>query len=95
MVNSFCLSSMQKFKPVNTYQLMILPPCVEDFIPSGHLSRVINDVVETMNVIDIETRYSYLGQKSYHPYLLSKLLFYEYSTGMRSGRKKQTPKQSI
>lgn len=41
---------MQKFKPVNNDQLMLLPPSVEDFIPSGHLARVINDVVETIDV---------------------------------------------
>ena len=55
---------------------MLLPPSVEDFIPSAHLARVINDVVETIGVKEIEARYSYLGQKSYHPHLLLKLLFY-------------------
>ena len=67
---------MQKFKPVINDQLMLLPPSVEDFIPSAHLARVINDVVETIGVKEIEARYSYLGQKSYHPHLLLKLLFY-------------------
>ena len=78
---------MQKFKPVSNDQLMLLPPSVEDFIPSGHLARIINDVVETIDVKEIEARYSYLGQKSYHPHLLLKLLFYGYSVGLRSGRK--------
>ncbi len=78
---------MQKFKPVNNDQLMLLPPSVEDFIPSGHLATVINDVVETIDVSAIEASYSHLGQKSYHPHLLLKVLFYGYSIGMRSGRK--------
>lgn len=78
---------MQKFKPVNNEQLYLLPPSVEDFIPAGHLARVINDVVETIDVKTIETKYSFLGQKSYHPHLLLKLLFYGYSIGIRSGRK--------
>lgn len=78
---------MQKFKPVSNDQLMLLPPSVEDFIPSGHLARVISDVVETIDVKDIEARYSHLGQKSYSPHLLLKLLFYGYSIGIRSGRK--------
>ena len=78
---------MQKFKPVSNDQLMLLPPSVEDFIPLGHLARVINDVVETIDVKEIESRYSYLGQKSYHPHLLLKLLFYGYSIGIRSGRR--------
>ncbi len=29
---------------------MLLPPSVEDFIAPGHLARVINDVVETIDV---------------------------------------------
>jgi transposase len=78
---------MQKFKPVNNDQLFLLPPSIEDFIPADHLARVINDVVETIDIREIEARYSYLGQKSYHPHLLLKVLFYGYSIGIRSGRK--------
>ena len=78
---------MEKFKPINNDQLFLLPPSVEDFVPADHLARVIKEVVETIDVCNIESRYSYLGQKSYHPHLLLKLLFYGYSIGIRSGRK--------
>lgn len=87
MIDNFCLCDMQKFKPVSNEELMLLPPSVADFIPSGHLARVINDVVETIDVKALEARYSFLGQKSYHPHLLLKVLFYGYSIGIRSGRK--------
>lgn len=78
---------MEKFKSLSTGQLFLLPPSIEDFIPPDHLARVINEVVETIDVSTIEAKYSYLGQKSYHPHLLLKLLFYGYSIGIRSGRK--------
>ena len=78
---------MKKFKPVNNDQLYLLPPSIEDFIPANHLARIINEVVDTINVREIELKYSHLGQKSYHPHLLLKILFYGYSIGMRSGRK--------
>jgi transposase len=78
---------MQKFKATNNEQLFLLPPSIEDFIPCDHLARVINEVVETIDVAEVEGKYSYLGQKSYHPHLLLKLLFYGYSIGIRSGRK--------
>ena len=78
---------MEKFKPLLTEQLFLLPPSVEDFIPQGHLARVICEVVETIDVSEIVKKYSYLGQKSYHPQLLLKLLFYGYSIGVRSGRR--------
>ena len=78
---------MKKFKPVNNDQLYLLPPSIEDFIPANHLARIINEVVDTIDVTEIELKYSHLGQKSYHPHLLLKILFYGYSIGMRSGRK--------
>jgi transposase len=78
---------MEKFKPINNDQLFLLPPSIEDFVPADHLARVIKEVVETIDVNSIASRYSHLGQKSYHPHLLLKLLFYGYSTGIRSGRK--------
>ena len=81
---------MGKFKPVSTDQLFLLPPSLEDFVPEGHLARVVNDIVDTIDVIAIEKKYSHLGQKSYHPHLMLKLLFYGYCTGVRSGRKIST-----
>jgi transposase len=78
---------MDKFKPENNEQLYLMPPSIEDFIPADHLARVINEVVEAVDVTEIESKYSYLGQKSYRPHLLLKLLFYSYSIGISSGRK--------
>ena len=40
-----------------------------------------------MGTKKIEDKYSELGQKSYHPKIMLKLLFYGYATGIRSGRK--------
>jgi transposase len=54
---------MDKFKPVKNEQLYLLPPSIEDFIPSGHLARVISDVVESIDVSEIAAKYSYRGQR--------------------------------
>ena len=35
----------------------------------------------------IEAKYSFLGQRTYHPKLLLSVLFYGYATGVRSSRK--------
>src|SRR4051812_31110542 len=78
---------MSKFKSSNRDQGFLLPPSVEDFIPKDHLARLINEIVEQFNTEAIEATYSNLGQKSYHPKLLLKLLIYGYSIGIRSGRK--------
>src|ERR1022692_11464 len=78
---------MNKFKPADDSQLFLLPPSVADFVPEGHLARVIDEVVETLDTKAIEDKYSEFGQKSYHPKSIIKLLFYGYGIGLMSGRK--------
>ena len=78
---------MNKFKAIKDEQLFLLPPSVEDFIPASHLARVIDEIVDGFNTSKIEERYSEIGQKSYHPKILLKLLIYGYATGTVSGRK--------
>lgn len=78
---------MAKFKAYRTRQPMLLPPSLEDFVPSSHLARVVDEVVEALDTKEIEDKYSELGQNTYHPKIELKLLFYGYSTGNRSGRK--------
>ncbi len=78
---------MSRFKPYRKEQSMLLPPLLEDFIPPSHLARVVDEVVEALDTKEIEDKYSDLGQNTYHPKILLKLLFYGYATGNRSGRK--------
>ena len=78
---------MQKFKPVNKEQIFLLPPSISEFIHDNHLSKLVDEVVDNLDTKAIECKYSELGQKSYHPKLLLKLLFYGYAIGIRSGRK--------
>jgi len=78
---------MAKFKSYRKDQLHLLPPCLEDYVTEGHLSRLVYEVVEGLDTTAIEDKYSELGQNTYHPKILLKLLFYGYATGVRSGRK--------
>jgi transposase len=66
---------------------MFLPPSIEDYVPPSHLARVVDGVVEALDTKDIENKYSDLGQNTYHPKIVLKLIFYGYATGNRSGRK--------
>ena len=78
---------MAKFKPYQKDQLHFLPSSLEEYVPEEHLARLIYEVVEGIDTSKIEKKYSKLGQNTYHPRILLKLLFYGYSTGVRSGRK--------
>lgn len=78
---------MAKFKPLKNNQLLLLPPSLEEFIPENHLSRVVSEIVDSLDTSEIEAKYSQLGQNTYHPKIILKILFYGYATGTRSGRK--------
>lgn len=77
---------MAKFKPYIIDQLMLFPNSINDYVSQNHLARVVNRVVEQLDATAIENKYSELGQNTYHPRILIKLLFYGYAIGERSGR---------
>ena len=78
---------MPKFKPYRKSQFMLFPKSIDDYVPQNHLSRMISNIVEQLDTRSIEDKYSQLGQNTYHPKMLIKLLFYGYAIGERSGRK--------
>lgn len=78
---------MSAFKEYNQNQIFLLPPRLDERIPSRHISRTINDVVEALDTQAMEASYSELGCKAYHPKMLLKVLLYGYATGVRSSRK--------
>ena len=77
---------MAKFKANRLDQPLLFPPSLEDYVGEGHLAKLIHSVVEKLETKNIEDKYSHAGQNTYHPKILTKLLFYAYSTGERSGR---------
>ena len=78
---------MAKFKVYRKKQPLLLPPSLEDYVPSSHLARVVDEAVEALDTQEIEDKYSEMGQNTYHPRIQLKILFYGYATGNRSGRK--------
>jgi len=67
---------------------MLLPQDIRDCIPRDHIGFAINDVVDTLNMSEIEKTYTNDtgGASAYSPWLLIKVLFYAYATGIRSSR---------
>jgi transposase len=66
---------------------MLFPKSIDDYVPENHLSRMISNIVEQLDTKNIEDKYSPLGQNTYPPKIMIKLLFYGYAIGERSGRK--------
>lgn len=81
------LKSSVVFKSSNQQQALLLPPSLEELIPSKHLVRVVNEVVESMDISVLLSQYAGGGTSSYHPRILLKVLLYGYCTKIYTGRR--------
>ena len=74
------------FKRYEMGQPQLLPPSVEELIPEKHLVRVIDQVIEDMDISVIVKEYKGGGTSSYHPKMLLKVIVYAYAEQIYSGR---------
>jgi transposase len=65
----------------------LLPTYPSDLVPEDHPARVLNEIVDRLDLSVLYQKYSREGGKTYHPKTLIKILFYAYSTGNRQSRK--------
>ena len=75
------------FKQYQQQQVLLLPPSLDELISSKHLVRVVNQVVESMDISDLINLYEGGGTSAYHPRMLLKVLLYAYSVKIYTGRK--------
>jgi len=75
------------FKRYDQKQQFLLPLNLEEFVSENHISRVLNDLINVVDISAIESTYSEEGCPAYHPRLLLKILLYGYLINIRSSRK--------
>jgi transposase len=75
------------FKADNQRQAMLLPPDLNDLIAANHPVRVINDVLDKVDITSLVKLYKPGGTSSYHPRMLLKVLVYAYINNVYSSRK--------
>ena len=75
------------FKRYDQKQQFLLPLNLEEFVSENHISRVLNDLIDVVDISAIESTYSENGCPAYHPRLLLKILLYGYLINIRSSRK--------
>src|ERR1700741_5165436 len=77
------------FRPWNIDQTLLLPPNVQDFVPKGHVSRFIVELVrESLDLQEITGSYSSgLGQPPFDPRMMTALLLHGYASGLYSSRR--------
>lgn len=75
------------FKPYDQQQILALPPSLEELIPQTHPVRIVNEVINKLNIEPLLEAYHIRGSSSYHPQLLLKVVVYGYVTNIYSSRK--------
>lgn len=77
------------FRDWDVEQLMMFPPCVEDFVPQEHLAHFVrNTVREALDLSTILECYSEeRGYPPYHPTMMTAVLLYAYCQGIYPSRR--------
>ncbi len=83
------MSTSTRFRVYNPAQLMLLPPDLRSWLPKGHPTYFILDIVGQLDLSAIYETYdgSQGGQPPYDPRMMVSLLLYGYCEGIRSSRK--------
>ena len=55
------------FKPYKQNQVYLLPPSIEEMIEANHPVRVVNEVIEKINIKPLLKLYKGGGTSSYNP----------------------------
>lgn len=78
------------YRPYEPDQILLPPPSVKDWLPTGHLAHFVSELVEESldlsaitKVYEREER----GYPPYHPAMMTKVLLYAYCVGLPSSRK--------
>jgi len=75
------------FQAYNQQQNWLFPPSIEELIPADHPVRIVNGVVEQLDLGRLLSEYSTEGKPSYHPKMMLKVMIYAYMDNTYSSRK--------
>lgn len=75
-----------QYKSYNQNDRELLPPSLGDFIAANHPVRVVNRIIDSWDISEIENTYKGGGAPGYHPRMMLKILVYSYLNNIYSGR---------
>ena len=75
------------YKSYNQNDSLLFPHCIGDFIPENDPVRVLDAIVEHLDISAIEATYKGGGASSFAPRMLLKVVLYAYLQNIHSGRK--------
>mgnify|MGYP003288077489 FL=1 len=74
-------------KPENQKQSMLFPPSLDELISKTHVIRVVNSVIDRLELSSITQSYRGGGNSCYSPKMMLKILVYAYPNNVYSSRK--------
>jgi transposase len=77
----------QVFKAYQQEQPMLLPPNLGELIPDGHLARVVNEIIDELDMKPLIEQYKGGGTSAYHPKMMLKVIVYAYTQRIFSSRR--------
>lgn len=66
---------------------MLLPPSIDELVPKSHIVRVVDDLINRINLEPLNAAYYLTGSAGYHPQMLLKVLVFGYMSNIYSSRK--------
>ena len=77
---------MKIFREYSQCQGLLLPPSLDEFVPENHEARIINEVVDAVDLSPLLAKYEGGGAPAYHPAMMLKVIIYAYSRDIYSSR---------
>jgi transposase len=75
------------FKDYSPKQILLLPPSLEELIAPNHPVRIVNQVIDSLDLEHLINKYKGGGTSSYHPKMMLKVLVFGYLNNLYSSRK--------
>jgi len=75
------------FKDYNQKQAVLFPESLENYVPENHQARIVNYIIDRLNITKLMDEYKGGGTSSYHPRMMLKVLIYAYLNNITTSRK--------
>lgn len=75
------------FKTYDQQQAMLLPPSLDELIAQNHPVRIVNKVLDQIDIEPLVAKYKAGGTSSFHPRMLLKVLVFAYINNIYSSRR--------
>lgn len=85
-----CAKSKVVFKDYTPNQVMMLPPSLEELIDKNHPVRIVNQVIDRIDIDPLLKKFKGGGTSSYHPRMLLKVVVYGYLNNTYSSRRMES-----